>query len=195
VRITGGRFGGRVLVAPEDDRVRPTSDKVRQAIFNVLRHRDFGSGFSLEGASAVDLFAGTGALGLEAISQGAAFALFVEEDVESRALIRRNVEALGLTGATKIWRRDATSLGPMPAGSGGPFTLGFLDPPYGRSLGSRGIQSLADGGWLAHNAVIVVEGPRGEELLLPQTFECLDDRSYGGTRVRFLRFQPSRLAE
>jgi 16S rRNA (guanine966-N2)-methyltransferase len=194
VRITGGKFGGRVLVAPEDDRVRPTSDKVRQAIFNVLRHRDFGSGFSLEGASAVDLFAGTGALGLEAISQGAAFALFVEEDVESRALIRRNVEALGLTGATKIWRRDATSLGPMPAGSGGAFTLAFLDPPYGRGLGSKAIQGLGDGGWLASNAIVVVEGPKDEELLLPQTFEFLDDRSYGSTRVRFLRFHPSRPA-
>jgi 16S rRNA (guanine966-N2)-methyltransferase len=194
VRITGGKFGGRVLVAPEDDRVRPTSDKVRQAIFNVLRHRDFGSGFSLEGASAVDLFAGTGALGLEAISQGAAFALFVEGDVESRALIRRNVEALGLTGATKIWRRDATSLGPMPAGSGGAFTLAFLDPPYGRGLGSKAIQGLGDGGWLASNAIVVVEGPKDEELLLPQTFAFLDDRSYGSTRVRFLRFHPSRPA-
>jgi 16S rRNA (guanine966-N2)-methyltransferase len=189
VRITGGKFGGRVLAAPEDDRVRPTSDKVRQAIFNVLRHHDFGSGFSLEGATAVDLFAGTGALGLEAISRGAAFELFVEEDVESRALIRRNVETLDLTGATKIWRRDATSLGPMPAGSGGPFNLAFVDPPYRRDLAPRALESLQQGSWLAADAIVVVESGKSEELLRPEGYTLLDDRAYGDTRVVFLQAQ------
>src|SRR5665213_3673275 len=103
MRLTSGRFGGRMLVAPADAGIRPTSDRVRQAIFNVLEHRDFGTGFLLEGTRVIDLFAGTGALALEALSRGAAFALFVEEAAESRALIRRNVEALGLTGATRIW--------------------------------------------------------------------------------------------
>src|SRR5579863_4411448 len=112
MRITGGTLGGRTLSSPPDDRVRPTSDKVRQAIFNVLAHNDFGVGFTLEGARIVDLFAGTGALGIEALSHGAAFALFVDDSAESRALIRTNVEALALTGVTKIWRRDATSMGP-----------------------------------------------------------------------------------
>ena len=121
MRITGGTFRGRALAEPPDSRVRPTSDKVRQAIFNILAHNDFG--FDLEGAKVVDLFAGTGALGLEAISRGAAFGLFVDDNAESRALIRTNVEALALTGATKIWRRDATDLGPMAAGAGGPFGL------------------------------------------------------------------------
>jgi len=105
--------------------VRPTSDKVRQAIFNVLKHRHFGNGFALEGARAIDLFAGTGALGLEAISQGAIYALFVEDDAQSRALIRTNVEALSLTGATKIWRRNATDLGPVTAARADPSTSPF----------------------------------------------------------------------
>src|SRR5437870_8993010 len=122
MRVTGGRFGGRLLISPADDRVRPTSDKVRQAIFNVLQHRHL-HGFRLGEARVIDLFAGTGALGIEAISHGARYALFVEDDVESRALIRRNVENLGLAGATKIWRRDATNLGAMPAGAGGPFDI------------------------------------------------------------------------
>src|SRR3954452_23633699 len=120
MRITGGALRGRTLFAPEDSRVRPTSDKVRQAIFNVLAHNDFGFGFSLHGARVLDLFAGTGAFGIEAISHGARCCLLVDDSAESRALIRKNVEALQLTGATKIWRRDATQLGPMPQGSGGP---------------------------------------------------------------------------
>ncbi|MDE2630741.1 MAG: 16S rRNA (guanine(966)-N(2))-methyltransferase RsmD, partial [Alphaproteobacteria bacterium] len=132
MRITGGIFGGRALVAPSDDRVRPTSDKVRQAIFNILLHNDFG--VTLQGARAADLFAGTGALGIEALSRGASFCLFVDDAAESRAVIRQNVEALALTGASKIWRRDATKLGPMAAGAGGPFELVFLDPPYRKGL-------------------------------------------------------------
>ena len=114
--------------------MRPTSDKVRQAIFNVLAHNNFGTGFEMDSALVADLFAGTGALGIEALSRGAAFALFVEDAAESRALIRENVEALHLTGVTKIWRRDATDLGPMSAGAGGPFDLALLDPPYRKNL-------------------------------------------------------------
>src|ERR1700756_4573506 len=108
MRVVGGKLGGRTLVAPGDDRVRPTSDKIRQAAFNILAHRDFGIGFSLENIAVADLFAGTGALGIEALSRGARFCLFVDDNAESRALIRENVEALSLTGVTKIWRRDAT---------------------------------------------------------------------------------------
>ncbi len=115
MRITGGTFRGRNLAAPKDMRVRPTSDRARQAIFNILQHSDFGIGFALENIAVADLFAGTGALGIEALSRGARFCLFVDDDADSRALQRENVETLGLTGVTKIWRRDATDLGPLGA--------------------------------------------------------------------------------
>jgi 16S rRNA (guanine966-N2)-methyltransferase len=184
MRITGGRLGGRRLAAPADDRVRPTSDKVRQAIFNILRHQDWG--FALEGARTADLFAGTGALGLEAISQGAAFCLFVEDAAESRALVQRNIEALGLTGVTKIFRRDATKLGTMSPSSGGPFDLAFLDPPYGKDLIAPALASLRGGGWLAPNALIVAETAE-DEAAVAEGFEILDERVYGETRVTFLR--------
>jgi len=187
MRITGGTFGGRALIAPPDGRVRPTSDKVRQAIFNILLHNDFGAGFALEGARAADLFAGTGALGVEALSHGASFCLFVDDAAESRALIRENIEALSLTGASKIWRRDATKLGPMAAGAGGPFELVFLDPPYRKGLIAPALASLRDGGWLADGAVAVAE--TGEDEIIPPTdgFARMDERVYGDTRVLFLR--------
>lgn len=168
-------------------RVRPTSDRVREAIFNILAHNDFDCGFDLEGAQAADLFAGTGALGLEAISRGAKYCLFVEEAAESRALIRENVEAFGLTGATKIWRRDATKLGPIGAGAGGPFNLVFLDPPYRKTLIPPALASLRDGGWLAKDAILVVECAADEDIPDTDGFAVLDDRVYGETRVLILR--------
>ena len=184
MRITGGRFRGRNLAAPDDERVRPTSDRVRQAIFNILLHNDFGTGFSLEGAKVIDLFAGTGALGIEAISHGAAYALLVDDSAESRALIRTNVEAFGLTGATKIWRRDATDLGPLNTGSGGPFHLAFLDPPYRQGLAAAALASLRDGGWLSANALAFVETAADETLTAPDGYRVVDERSYGETRVQ-----------
>jgi 16S rRNA (guanine966-N2)-methyltransferase len=186
MRITGGTLRGRVLAAPPDARVRPTSDKVRQAIFNVLAHNDFGIDFTLEGARTADLFAGTGALGLEAISHGAAYCLFVDDSAESRALIRTNIEAFGLTGATKIWRRDATDLGPLGAGAGGPFNLVFLDPPYRKNLIAPALAALCDGGWLAANAALVVETAADEAFELPEGFATQPPREYGETRVTFL---------
>jgi 16S rRNA (guanine966-N2)-methyltransferase len=185
MRITGGTFRGRNLFAPADARVRPTADKVRQAIFNVLAHNDFGVGFTLEGAHVADLFAGTGAMGIEALSHGARYCLFVDDSAESRALLRKNVEALELTGATKIWRRDATLLGPMPVGSGGPFNLVFLDPPYRKELVPAAFASLADGRWLAPNALLVVETAEDEPLPSPANYRPLDNRIYGDTRVSF----------
>jgi 16S rRNA (guanine966-N2)-methyltransferase len=186
VRISGGRLGGRTLVTPKDARVRPTADKTRQAIFNILRHNDFGIGFALDGARAADLFAGTGALGIEALSQGAGFALFIDDHAESRALIRANVEALGLTGITKIWRRDATDLGPMAAGAGGPFELAFLDPPYRKDLAAPALAALRDGGWLSPRALIIVETAEDETVPLTDGFALSDARVYGDTRVSFL---------
>jgi 16S rRNA (guanine966-N2)-methyltransferase len=177
-----------VIASPDDERVRPTSDKARQAIFNVLVHHDFDVGFTLDGARVIDLFAGTGAFGIEALSHGASYALFVDDSAESRALIRTNVEALGLTGVTKIWRRDATSLGPIAAGAGGPFTLAFLDPPYRQDLVPRTLASLQQGDWLAPNAIVVAEAAKNESLSFSDRYVLLDDRFYGDTRVSILRF-------
>lgn len=185
MRITGGKLGGRRLVAPDDASVRPTSDRTRQAIFNMLRHKDFGIGFELEGAAVVDLFAGTGALGIEALSQGARWCLLVDDSADSRALQRENIEGLGLTGATRIWRRDATNLGPLGPSAGGPFNLVFLDPPYRKNLVPPALKSLKEGGWLADKALIVIESDAKEEMDLTG-FELLDERDYGETRVRFL---------
>jgi 16S rRNA (guanine966-N2)-methyltransferase len=184
VRIVGGALGGRNLHTPDDMRVRPTSEKVRQAIFNILAHGDFAP--DLDGAHVIDLFAGTGALGLEAVSRGATFCLFVEEAAESRALIRRNVEAFGLTGTTKIWRRDATQLGPMAAGAGGPFALAFLDPPYRKGLIAPALAALSDGGWLSEGALAIAETSADEDAPEAPGFTARDSRLYGETRVTFL---------
>jgi 16S rRNA (guanine966-N2)-methyltransferase len=194
VRITGGAFRGRTLFAPADARVRPTADKVRQAIFNVLAHNDFGLGFTLEGARVADLFAGTGAMGIEALSHGARYCLFVDDSADSRALLRKNVEALELTGVTKIWRRDATQLGPMPVGSGGPFNIVFLDPPYRKELVPAGFASLSNGQWLAPNAVLIAETAEDEPLPLPANYRPLDNRIYGDTRVSFWTTSPQEQA-
>lgn len=183
MRVVAGRFRGRALVAPEDMSIRPTSDRVRESVFNILAHGI--EGFSLAGARVIDLFAGTGALGIEAVSRGAAYCLFVEEAAEARALIRRNVEALGLTGETRIFRRDATDLG--PAGNMEPYVVAFLDPPYGKGLGEKALLGLAQGGWLTSGAICVLEERADSNLIIPPTFEQLDARTWGDTEVRFLR--------
>jgi 16S rRNA (guanine966-N2)-methyltransferase len=185
MRIVAGQFRGRPLAAPEGAHTRPTSDRVREAVFNILEHGI--AGFSLAGLRVLDLFAGTGALGLEALSRGAAFCLFVEEDPAARGFIRRNIETLGLTGVTKVFRRNATDLG--PAGNRGGFGLAFLDPPYERGLGERALSSAATGGWLAPGAVAVVEENRRATIALPPGFSALDRRTWGDTQVLFARFE------
>ena len=190
MRVTGGIFRSRLLVSPRDMSVRPTSDRIRQAIFNMLRHKNFGIGFRLEGATVLDLFAGTGALGIEALSHGARWCLMVDDSADSRALQRENIEALSLTGTTRIWRRDATNLGPIGPSAGGPFNLVFLDPPYRTDMIPKALDSLKDGGWLMPRALLVVETDAGEPLD-SQDFEVLDLRDYGDTRVRFLTFSKS----
>jgi 16S rRNA (guanine966-N2)-methyltransferase len=184
MRVTGGQFKGRGLFGPKDDRVRPTSDKVREAIFNILTHGDFDD-FSLEGARALDLFAGTGAMGIEALSRGAAFSLFVDDHLESRAIIRRNVEALNLTGATKIWRRDATRLDARPPNAGGAFELIFVDPPYRKGLGALALASARAGDWIAPNAVIVLEEASDQIIPAIEGFVQIDRREYGDTQAIF----------
>ena len=185
MRIVSGRFKGRTLKAPGDAALRPTSDKVRQAIFNILEHAGFAAGFALEGARVVDLFAGTGALGLEALSRGAKYCLFIEDAADSRAIIRENVEALGLTGASKIWRRDATNLGALDTLA--PFDLAFLDPPYRKDLLAPALKGLASGGWLNPDALVIAEAAEDETMPVVDGYEILDDRVYGDTRIAFMR--------
>ena len=159
VRIVGGEFRGRPLATPRSDAIRPTTDRTREALFNILAHR-FAD--RLDGARVLDLFAGTGALGLEALSRGASFCLFIEESAEGRGLIRDNVENFGLTGRSKIFRRDATALG--EAGTMQPFGLLFADPPYGKGLGERALHSAQEGGWLLPGALCVVEEAAARQL-------------------------------
>lgn len=183
MRIVGGRFRGREIASPSGAAVRPTSDRVRESVFNILTHGI--PGFAIEGARVIDLFSGTGALGLEALSRGAAYCLFVEESPEARALIRTNIETLGLTGVTRIFRRDATDLG--PAGNMPAYALAFLDPPYGKGLAEKALQALRDGNWLTPGAIAVIEERAGAGIALPAGFEELDRRTYGDTEVLFVR--------
>ena len=185
MRIVGGRHGGRTLLAPKSQAIRPTSDRLRETLFNILQH---AYGDPVEGARVLDLFAGTGALGLEALSRGAAFVLFVDEGAESRALLRGNVDALGAAGASKVYRRDATKLG--PAHPMEPFSLAFLDPPYGNSLAERALISAREGGWLTPEALAVVEEAADATFAPPDGFEELERRDYGDTQLVFLRLKP-----
>src|ERR671918_925320 len=173
MRIVGGRLKGRSLVSPSSRDIRPTADRLRESLFNILIHAYDNP---IEGARVLDLFAGTGALGIEAVSRGASFTLFVDNGAEARALLRNNVEALGLGGVTKVYRRDATNLG--PAHPMEPFSLVFLDPPYRMRLAEKALASLRDGGWLAPGALIVVEEAKVAEFATPQGFEQLERRTY-----------------
>lgn len=184
MRVVGGQFKGRTLFGPNDDRLRPTSDKVREALFNIIAHGDFGP-FDLEGARVLDLFAGTGAISIEALSRGAAFALLVDDHLESRAIIRRNVEALNLTGVTKIWRRDATRLDVKPPNAGPPFNLVFADPPYRKGLGPLALASARTGGWIAPNALIILEEAADRDISHIEGFVRIDAREYGDTQAIF----------
>lgn len=182
MRIVGGTFRGRTIIAPKGMATRPTTDRTRESLFNIVDHAYDGC----EGARVLDLFAGSGAMGLEAMSRGAAFAVFVEEGASARGAIRENVEALGLQGVTKIFRRDATKLGALPANLGVPFTLVFADPPYGKGLGERALSAALEGGWLARNAIILMEEVKGA-FKTPDGFEKLERRAFGETEVTFLR--------
>jgi 16S rRNA (guanine966-N2)-methyltransferase len=185
MRIVGGRLRGRALSAPKSQTIRPTADSLRESLFNILVH---AYSDPLSGARVLDLFAGTGALGLEAMSRGAAFALFVDDGAEARALMRANVETLGLGGVTRIFRRDATKLG--PAHPIEPFTLVLLDPPYGHSLAEKALASAREGGWLAPGALIVVEEETGV-FNVPAGFEEIERRAYVDTELIFVRPQSS----
>ena len=178
MRIVSGRFKGRVLFAPSSRAIRPTSERLRESIFDILEHRFPGH---IEGARVVDLFAGSGALGIEALSRGAGFALFIDNGAEARALIRANVEALALGGVTRVWRADATRLGSAPAG--GPFALAFLDAPYRQGFAAPALASLIQGHWLEPNALCVVEEAANADIAAPVGLACVDERIYGDTRI------------
>jgi 16S rRNA (guanine966-N2)-methyltransferase len=182
VRIVGGELGGRRLATPRSDAIRPSSDRLRQTLFDILAHAHDDI---VRDARVLDLFAGTGALGLEAVSRGARHVLFVEDGVEARGLIRGNVESLGLTGRTRIFRRDATRLG--DAGIIPPFDLAFADPPYGRGLGTKALAAARAGGWLKPGALAVLE-ERGD-VAVPAIpgFVALERREIGDSQLLFLR--------
>jgi 16S rRNA (guanine966-N2)-methyltransferase len=184
MRIVSGRFRGRALQAPPGEGTRPTSDRARQAVFNILEHAPWSPGVS--GRRVIDLFAGSGALGLEALSRGAEFCLFVETGEAARGAIRDNIEAFALYGCTRVHRRDATDLGPRPASAGAPFDLAFLDPPYRQGLGEKTLAQLAAHGWLAPDAVAVFERAADEPKLALSGWDELDTRDYGAARVVFL---------
>jgi 16S rRNA (guanine966-N2)-methyltransferase len=185
MRIVAGTFRGRPLVAPKGHSTRPTSDRARQAIFNVLEHAAWAP--DLEGARVIDLFAGSGAMGIEALSRGAAYCLFVERDEPARAAIRANLAALGLEDRARLDRRDAAALPARTAADGEPFDLAFLDPPYGKGLGEAALARLADGGWLAEGAVAVLERGADDPAGVPAGFALIDERRWGVARVSFLR--------
>lgn len=187
MRIVSGAHRGRTLKTPPGDATRPTSDRARQAVFNILEHAPWAP--ELHGARVVDLFAGSGALGFEALSRGAGFCLFVETDDAARGAIRENIDALGLFGQTRIHRRDATDLGLRPSAMGEPFDLAFLDPPYRKGLGEKALAGLAAGGWLKPGAVVMIERASDEPDVVPAGYEALDARDYGAARVQFLRFK------
>jgi 16S rRNA (guanine966-N2)-methyltransferase len=184
MRIVGGKFRNHSIAPPSGSATRPTSDRVRESVFNILAHGV--EGFTLEGARVLDVFAGTGALGLEAISRGARFCQFVDDSAEARGLIRKNADSLGIIGLVKIWRRDATDLGPCAPQP--PFDLAFADPPYGKGLGEKALAALVKGQWLNPGAIVVLEEALKAEVADAPGLTLLDRRDYGDTQIRFYRY-------
>ncbi|HXQ16078.1 MAG TPA: 16S rRNA (guanine(966)-N(2))-methyltransferase RsmD [Caulobacteraceae bacterium] len=184
MRIVAGTFRGRSLVAPKGQSTRPTADRARQALFNVLEHAAWAQ--ALDGCRVLDVFAGSGALGLEAMSRGAAYCLFLDRNAAAREAIGANVGALNLIDRIRIDRRDAATLGIRTAGDGAPFDLAFLDPPYGQGLGEAALGRLAAGGWLAAGALVVLERGIADPAPTPDGFQLLDERTWGAARVSFL---------
>jgi 16S rRNA (guanine966-N2)-methyltransferase len=183
MRVVAGRLKGRALLAPRTDEVRPTSDRLRETIFNVLSNGlgKYGLNDPVPDALVLDLFAGTGALAIEALSRGAAYAVMVDEGAEARGLLRGNIEAFGLGGVSRVLRRSATKLGTVSPFQ--PFTLVFCDPPYGKGLGLLALESAIAGGWLAEGALIVLEERAGLEITLPALITVIDKRAVGEGQI------------
>ncbi len=183
MRVIGGRLRGRNIAGPSTQAIRPTQDRLRESLFNILMHAYENP---MLDARVLDLYAGTGALGIEAVSRGAKFTLFVDNGSEARALLRDNVESLGLGGVTKVYRRDASD--PGPAHPVEPFALVFIDPPYRQKLAEKSLAALRDGGWLVPDALVVVEEAKDAEFAAPDGYEELERRAYDDTEFTFLRF-------
>ncbi|MDZ4762009.1 MAG: 16S rRNA (guanine(966)-N(2))-methyltransferase RsmD [Alphaproteobacteria bacterium] len=185
MRIVGGRFKGRAIRTPDGTTTRPTSDRARESIFNVLAHADWAP--EIEGARVIDVFAGSGALGLEALSRGASFCLFVETASAARGCIRDNADTLQLFGVTRIHRRSATDLGAKPAGLGAPFNLVLMDPPYGYELAAPALEQLKRGAWTTPDALAVVETEADAAAPVTPGWRLQDERVYGAARISFLQ--------
>jgi 16S rRNA (guanine966-N2)-methyltransferase len=185
MRIVGGEFRGRPLATPKTDAIRPTADRTRESLFNILAH---AYPEAIDGARVMDLFAGTGAVGLEAVSRGCRHALFVESSVEGRALLWENIEALGLHGRARILRRDATTLGAV--GTIEPFHTLFADPPYGKGLGEKAFAAAASGGWLVPGALAILEERADVVVNAPSAYVFLEERTFGDSKMHFFRYQP-----
>lgn len=182
MRVIAGKFGGRKIAAPTSDNIRPTSDRVRESLFSILasKYPD-----SLQDARVIDLFAGTGALGLEALSRGADFALFFDASREGQTLIRKNIENLKVREQTAVRLCDATKLGSI--GKLKPFDLAFVDPPYGKGLAEKSAIKLIEGGWLNSNAILVIEDRVGSTPPVLPSFIMLDERKFGDTSIWFMK--------
>jgi 16S rRNA (guanine966-N2)-methyltransferase len=188
MRIIAGKHRGRAIAAPEGDVVRPTSDRAREALFNILTHGKFAaSGPTYAGAAILDAFAGTGAIGLEALSRGAAEAIFIENSRGALTALKRNIAALGETARARIVAADATA----PPRAMSPCSLAFLDPPYGSGSGATALAALAAAGWLAPDALAIVEVAKKERFAAPAGFTLIEERHYGAARLLFLRFGES----
>jgi 16S rRNA (guanine966-N2)-methyltransferase len=185
MRVVGGQFGGRRLNTPSFSGLRPTADRLRESLFNILAH---GHDDPITEARVLDLFAGTGALGIEALSRGADFALFVDTSAEARALIRSNVEMFGLGGVTRIYRRDATDLGPRQVNVR-PYSLVFADPPYGGGMAERALTSARAWNWLTPDALVVVEEATDAGFKAPAGYVEVERRSYDDSELTFLRLR------
>ncbi|MBO3759037.1 16S rRNA (guanine(966)-N(2))-methyltransferase RsmD [Ciceribacter sp. L1K22] len=186
MRVVGGEFRGRSLATPKSNAIRPTTDRARESLFNILAH---AYPEALDGTRILDLFAGTGAVGIEALSRGCRSALFVENSVEGRGLIWENIDALGLHGRARMLRRDATSLGSVSNME--PFHLLFADPPYGRGLGEKALKAAFQGGWLLPDALVVLEESADVTVVLDPVFRLIEDRDFGDTRMHFYRYKPT----
>jgi len=186
VRIIAGKHRGRALNAPEGLSVRPTSDRAREALFDILAHGRFGETPVFMDAPVLDAFAGTGALGLEALSRGAARVTFIENDRAALAALRANIAALHEEKNAAILPLDALH----PPRAGNAATLAFLDPPYGEDVAAPALTALAAAGWFAPDALVVVEMAARQKLALPAGFTLLEERRYGAARLVFLRFAP-----
>jgi 16S rRNA (guanine966-N2)-methyltransferase len=185
VRIVGGEFRGRPLAVPKSNEIRPTADRTRESLFNILSH---AYPDAIDGTRMMDLFAGTGAVGLEAASRGCRHVLFVESSVEGRGLLWENIDSLGLHGRTRMLRRDATDLGSV--GNLEPFDMLFADPPYGKGLGEKAFAAAANGGWLVPGALAILEERADVVVSVPSSYMFLEERTFGDSKMHFFRYQP-----